>query len=44
MGGQRNEPYGYLVSYGYKGWVEILGLFILFATEEEYLDYIKEES
>ena len=43
MAGESNrEPYGYLVSFGYRGWVEELGRFILFATEEEYKDYIFE--
>lgn len=35
----RAEPYGYVVSNGYKGLVE--GKWFLFATEEEYLDYLK---
>ena len=39
----KEEPYGYLVSFGYRGWVESLGRYILFATEQEYLDYIKED-
>lgn len=34
------EPYGYLVEFGYNGWVSELGRFILFATEQEYIDYI----
>lgn len=34
------EPYGYLVGFGYNGWVSELGRFILFATEQEYIDYI----
>ncbi len=42
MGTMKREPYGYLTSYGYKGWVEESGSYFLFATEQEYLDYIKE--
>lgn len=34
------EPYGYSVGFGYRGWVEELGRFVLFATESEYKDYI----
>lgn len=34
------EPYGYLVGFGYNGWVSELSRFILFATEQEYIDYI----
>ena len=36
------EPYGYIVGYGYRGWVERLGKWILFATESEYIDYISD--
>lgn len=35
-----DEPYGYFVAFGYNGWVSELGRFILFATEQEYIDYI----
>jgi hypothetical protein len=28
------------VAFGYRGWVEELGRFLLFATEDEYIDYI----
>ena len=38
-----HEPYGYYTSYGYKGYVERLGRFILFATREEYYEYIKDD-
>lgn len=31
---------GYYVPYGYMGYVD--GEYILFATEEEYIDYITE--
>lgn len=31
---------GYLVGYGYMGWVEVLNRYVLFATEAEYEDYI----
>ena len=34
------EPYGYVIQSGYKGWVEELGSYILFATEDDYLEYI----
>lgn len=40
MGETHKEPYGYLVGFGYNGWVSELGRFILFATEQEYIDYI----
>ena len=39
---EHKEPYGYITSFGYKGWVESLGSYILFATEQEYIDYILE--
>ena len=32
--------YGYHVPYGYKGFVA--GKYMLFATEEDYLDYLKD--
>lgn len=32
---------GYLVPYGYKGYVR--GRWILFATEDEYIEYLEEE-
>ena len=35
-------PYGYLVSVGYVGYVPDMGRFYLFATENDYLEYIKE--
>lgn len=35
-----NKPKGYPTSYGYKGLVG--KIYILFATEEEYLEYLKE--
>lgn len=38
--GKRDEPYGYLVGFGYMGWVEELSSYILFATEQEYEEYI----
>lgn len=34
---------GYTVGYGYMGYVKSLGGYILFATENEYLEYVKEE-
>ena len=34
------KPYGYLIDSGYKGWVG--NRFILFSTEIEYLEYIRE--
>ena len=36
------KPKGYLVSCGYMGYVEELGRYILFCTEDEYLEYIRE--
>lgn len=33
---------GYVVPFGYMGLVE--GHYILFATEEEYLEYVKEKN
>ena len=35
------EAYGYIVDSGYMGLVD--GKYILFATEQEYLEYINEE-
>lgn len=34
---------GYVVSCGYMGWVASCNRYLLFATEGEYLEYIKEE-
>ena len=34
------QPYGYYTGYGYRGWVESYHKWMVFATEEEYLDYI----
>lgn len=34
---------GYLVTTGYMGWVDSCNRFILFATEDEYLEYVKGE-
>lgn len=39
----KSKPYGYSVGFGYRGWVEELGRFVLFATEQEYEEYIEEE-
>lgn len=36
------EPYGYLVDSGYYGWVQWYHGFMLFATEEEYREYIEQ--
>ena len=36
-------PYGYLTGSGYMGWVPFYNCYILFCTEKEYLDYIKED-
>lgn len=33
---------GYHVSYGYKGFVD--GRWILFATEDEYIEYLNENN
>lgn len=38
-----NRPYGYLTSYGYRGWVEKLNKWMIFATEEEYKEYLEED-
>lgn len=35
-------PFGYITSYGYLGYVPDLSRYCLFATENDYLDYIKE--
>lgn len=40
MSSSHKEPYGYLVADGYRGWVEELGSFMMFPTEQEYMDYI----
>lgn len=37
------RPHGYLTRYGFKGWVEKLNRYILFATEKEYYEYLEEE-
>ena len=34
---------GYVIGAGYMGWVESLGRYILFATEEEYKEYYSED-
>jgi hypothetical protein len=34
---------GYLIGTGYLGWVPWYHRYMLFATEEEYYEYIKEE-
>lgn len=31
-------PKGYYVGYGYMGWIQESNNYILFATEEEYLE------
>lgn len=36
------EPYGYPVYAGYLGWVKKERTMRLFATEQEYYEYIKE--
>lgn len=33
-------PYGYYTQSGYQGYVASIGKYILFATEDDYLDYI----
>lgn len=33
---------GYNVPYGYMGWINELGKYILFASEADYRDYINE--
>lgn len=35
---------GYNNSIGYMGWVESIGDYMLFASEQDYLDYIEDES
>lgn len=35
-------PRGYLIATGYMGWVPWYNRYMLFATEKEYYDYIKE--
>ena len=35
-------PYGYLVEAGFIGYVPDMDRFCLFATENDYLEYIKE--
>ena len=34
------KPKGYLIGTGYMSWVPWYSRYILFATEEDYLDYI----
>jgi len=36
-------PYGYLLDSCYLGYVEWLNRMVPFSTEQEYLDYIKED-
>lgn len=38
----KKTPYGYLTPDGFEGWVPWFKKYILFATENEYLEYIKE--
>ena len=35
------RTFGYSVAYGYMGWVDEYKRFMLFATEAEYIEYIK---
>ena len=37
-------PYGYVINIGYMGWVESQHRYVLFDTEEEYLEYIEEKA
>lgn len=36
-------PYGYLVEAGYIGFVPDMERYMLFSTEEDYIDYISKE-
>ena len=36
------KPYGYPISEGYKGFVPSLRKYLLFDTEEEYIEYFNE--
>jgi hypothetical protein len=38
-----NAPYGYLTQGYYRGYVPWLNRMIQFATENEYLEYLKED-
>lgn len=38
----RDEAYGYNVAYGYIGYVAVYDKWMLFASESEYLDYVRE--
>lgn len=38
------EIKGYYNSIGYMGWIGWIGDYMLFSTEQDYLDYIEEES
>lgn len=37
------EIKGYYLSSVYMGWIESLGIYMKFETEQAYLDYISEE-
>lgn len=39
---KRKLPYGYLTSFGYKGWLNSIGDYQEFETEQAYLDYLKD--
>lgn len=34
---------GYNIPSGYMGWVDRLGMYVLFASEADYREYIEEE-
>lgn len=37
-----SNGYGYVIGCGYMGWIPWLRQYMLFPTENEYLEYIKE--
>lgn len=40
---EKVKPIGYYIASGYMGWVPWYRIYMLFATEQEYLEYLKGE-
>lgn len=39
---KKKLPYGYLTSFGYKGWLNSIMDFQEFESEQAYIDYLKD--
>lgn len=39
---KKKLPYGYLTSFGYKGWLNSIMEFQEFESEDAYIDYLKD--